>query len=104
MNCPLCGHEVSDGVKYCPICGANVEAARIRAQGGDPRSVYYQTQTEPADGPAFTPEQRRVYADDTIVAGPDSDLAQATYYDYETSQQTAEQQAAIIEVIRKCFE
>ena len=93
MNCPLCGHEVSDGVKYCPICGANVEAARIRAQGGDPRSVYYQTQPDTNDYQADVYAQSYASSPDAAVV-PDGGAAETPYYDYDEAQQAQEQQAA----------
>lgn len=33
MNCPLCGSEIANNVKYCPVCGADVEAAQRRSSG-----------------------------------------------------------------------
>lgn len=32
MNCPVCGSEIPAGVKYCSVCGTDVEGAQLRAQ------------------------------------------------------------------------
>ena len=32
MNCPVCGSEIPSGVKYCSVCGTDVEGAQQRAR------------------------------------------------------------------------
>ena len=56
MNCPVCGSEIPAGVKYCSVCGTDVEGAQLRAQQASAPS----SPQRPAHGAPQQPQGRAV--------------------------------------------
>ena len=77
MFCQQCGCQLADGAKFCPRCGAPVEAAVPQsaapiAQGSDSASNTVATANTPSPSPGDSPKDRRkgnYYATIGIIYG-----------------------------------
>ncbi len=49
MNCPVCSSEIQAGIKYCPVCGTDVEGAQLRMQQAAARTAPTQRMPQPAN-------------------------------------------------------
>ena len=81
MKCPTCKSDLTAGVKYCPVCGTDVESALAReqqaARAAAPTQAY---QPVPPQPPTYA------YDDATAVAQPVA--GQAAYQQQAYQQQT----------------
>ena len=49
MNCPVCSSEIQAGIKYCPVCGTDVEGAQLRMQQAAARTAPTQRMPQAAN-------------------------------------------------------
>src|SRR2546421_992920 len=67
MNCPRCGNQVADGIKFCGVCGSPMPASQTPPQqpqnpyGAPPQGQYVPPPQQQPDGSYVPPNQYEEY-------------------------------------------